>query len=311
MKKVKFSTNDTLHIGQSGYWWHDGARGPLSDIPFIRQFGNVKISQINIDDNMGPHINDGIEIHFVKSGKHSWHVEGENHEKIMYPGDLSITAPWIVHGNPSGSMDMGHLCWMVIKPEEFGVGSDLCLGRWTNLPINFQKEFGKLIAEQNGIILTKVKHLEKYFDNLTYELVNQHDNYRLKIMNILELLFIDILRELQNNKDMLDMENNFIRLFTDLIMSDLSRKWEVEKLCKSFGMGKTMFTEKIKNLTGFPPQSFIINIRVTEAKKLLQKKKNDLTEIAYNCGFSSLQHLSSTFKQRTGITPKEYRNRYK
>ena len=308
MKKIIFTPSDTLLSGQSGHWWHDGMRGPLSETPFIRQFGNVKISKINIDENMGLHINNGIEIHYIKSGKHNWIIENEEFEKTMYPGDLSITAPWTVHGNTNNSISIGHICWIVITPDSFGVKSNLNLGLWTSLPKELQVKLGKLISNNSSIVLSKMKYFEKYFDDITLELLNQKENYRLKVINIIEIMLIDLCREMENYKDLQHLENNFVQLFSDVILNDLAKKWEVDKLAQSFGMGKTMFTEKIKNSTGFPPKSYIINLRITEAKKLLKQNKLHLTSIADSCGFSSLQHFTKTFKQRTGKNPGEYRS---
>ena len=75
------------------------------------------------------------------------------------------------------------------------------------------------------------------------------------------------------------------------------------------GLGTTAFTEKVKAYTGFSPMHYLINIRITEAIKLLKNPLVPLTDIALGTGFYSSQHFSTTFKKLTGHTPGEFRKR--
>jgi AraC-like DNA-binding protein len=53
--------------------------------------------------------------------------------------------------------------------------------------------------------------------------------------------------------------------------------------------------------------NYLINIRISEAIKLLKKKDVTITDIALDTGFYSSQHFSTTFKKLTGYTPSEFR----
>ncbi|HPH20541.1 MAG TPA: helix-turn-helix transcriptional regulator, partial [Haliscomenobacter sp.] len=64
---------------------------------------------------------------------------------------------------------------------------------------------------------------------------------------------------------------------------------------------------KVKAFTGFSPLHYLINLRIAEAIKLLRQTKMSLTDIAFDTGFYSSQHFSSTFKKLTGYTPRAYR----
>ena len=73
------------------------------------------------------------------------------------------------------------------------------------------------------------------------------------------------------------------------------------------GMGTTMLTERVKNYSGFSPINYLINIRISEAIKLLKRPDVSVTDIALDTGFYSSQHFSTTFKKLTGYTPGEFR----
>jgi AraC-like DNA-binding protein len=80
-------------------------------------------------------------------------------------------------------------------------------------------------------------------------------------------------------------------------------------MAATVGMGTTLFNEKVKSYSGFSPLNYLINIRISEAIKLLKKPDMNVTDIALDTGFYSSQHFSTTFKKLTGYTPSEFRKR--
>ena len=54
-------------------------------------------------------------------------------------------------------------------------------------------------------------------------------------------------------------------------------------------------------------EKYIINQKIEKVKELLVYDELTLSEISYNLGYSSVQHLSSQFKKITGFTPSHYK----
>jgi len=294
--------------GNSGVWWHENNPGPLANIPFIKQFGSMRFTKVQMDENMRPHLNDGIEIHFVTSGKYDWVVEGNQIE--LLPGNLSVTAPWHWNGSPNGKMDIGYINWIIIKPQEFSQKKNLNLGNWTKLSKSIQENLGNLIADKSNAVLEKAKNFEKYFNDIRKELADQEVGFEIMVGNILENLLIYLYRQLSSIGQKSEEETNFIDKFTKIVSEDISKKWNIDDLANQFGMGKTKFTYEVKRLTGYPPNSYIINLKIEKAIEMILNPKNkSMPDIAYSCGFSSLQHFTSSFLQRTGTTPGKYRNK--
>jgi AraC family transcriptional regulator len=65
----------------------------------------------------------------------------------------------------------------------------------------------------------------------------------------------------------------------------------------------TLFSS-VENIT---IEQYIIRQRVERAKELLKYGELTLSEIAYDLGYSSVQHLSSQFKHITGLTPTAFK----
>lgn len=295
------------NAGNSGVWWHEENPGPLANIPFIKQFGSMRFTKVQMDENMRPHLNDGIEIHFVTSGKYDWVVEDNQIE--LLPGNLSITAPWQWNGSPNGKMDIGYINWIIIKPIEYSKKKKLKLGNWTQLSQNIQENLGNLIADNKNVVLEKAKNFEKYFIEIKKELSNQEVGFEIMVGNILENLLIDLYRQLSDKGLKTEEETNFIDKLTKIVSEDISKKWNIDDLAHRFGMGKTKFTYEVKRITGYPPNSYIINLKIEKAIELIHNPINkSMSDIAYSCGFSSIQHFTTSFLQRTGTTPGKYRN---
>jgi YesN/AraC family two-component response regulator len=52
---------------------------------------------------------------------------------------------------------------------------------------------------------------------------------------------------------------------------------------------------------------YVLDMRMNEAKKLLERTSLKVTEITNRLGYSDITYFSNTFKRRTGLTPSEYR----
>ncbi|WP_159517041.1 AraC family transcriptional regulator [Sunxiuqinia indica] len=297
--------NQKNKSGNHGIWWHENDPGPLETTPYIRQYGSMKFSKVRMDETMFPHLNDGIEIHFVNSGKYKWVVEGNEIE--LLPDNLSITAPWQLNGSPGGKMDIGEITWIVIKPEQYAINTPLQLGSWTRLSKEFQESLGNLLIHEGAIVIKKAKIFKKYFVELKKELTNQQSGFEIMVGNIIENLFIELHRNLSFRKQKIEHEDSFIEKLNQIINADLNKKWVIDDLAHQFGMGKTKFTKEVKELSGYPPNSYIINLKIEKAIDLMKDDQTSLSDIAYACGFSSLQHFTSIFSQRIGISPGKYK----
>lgn len=83
--------------------------------------------------------------------------------------------------------------------------------------------------------------------------------------------------------------------------------FDTSALIEDIGMSRTTFTEKLKQLTGMTPLSFISSIRLQAAFRLLQEKKNiRITELAYSVGFNDPKYFSQCFRKKFGFSPKEF-----
>ncbi|SHK92279.1 transcriptional regulator, AraC family [Chryseobacterium polytrichastri] len=75
-----------------------------------------------------------------------------------------------------------------------------------------------------------------------------------------------------------------------------------EKLNHSYGYLSNLFSE----VTYTSIENFIMLQKIEYAKELIIGNKQSLTEIALKLNYSSVAHLSTQFKNMTGVTPSQF-----
>ena len=81
----------------------------------------------------------------------------------------------------------------------------------------------------------------------------------------------------------------------------------LKDIADSVNLSPIYFHNIFTNACGVSPHDYLIDCRITEAKKQLWDSDKNLDFIAQNCGFGCAQYFSRIFKKITGITPGKYR----
>ena len=75
-------------------------------------------------------------------------------------------------------------------------------------------------------------------------------------------------------------------------------------LADAFSISERTLYRKIKESTGFTPQGYIREVRMQEARRLINANNNlSIAEVAYSLGFSDPGYFSKTYKKRFGNSP--------
>ncbi len=77
----------------------------------------------------------------------------------------------------------------------------------------------------------------------------------------------------------------------------------VEKLADQMATNRSHFQRKVKTITGLSPSEIIKTIRLEKANELLLNKNGNITEVAYQTGFSSQSYFTKCYTQHFGISP--------
>lgn len=110
-------------------------------------------------------------------------------------------------------------------------------------------------------------------------------------------------------KEMLSPDDNLMQRVMNVINENLGDSdLSVDSIAQKVGISRVHLHRKMKELTNQTPHSFIRNIRLQQAAKLLKEGKQSITEVMYTCGFSNAASFSTMFKNLYGCSPREYMN---
>jgi YesN/AraC family two-component response regulator len=82
--------------------------------------------------------------------------------------------------------------------------------------------------------------------------------------------------------------------------------FSIEDFSQESGCSRMQFYRKIKGLTGQTPSQFVRSIRLKRAAQLLAGKSDNISQIAYSVGFSSVAYFNKCFKEQFEMTPSQF-----
>ena len=80
---------------------------------------------------------------------------------------------------------------------------------------------------------------------------------------------------------------------------------------QKMGVSQRTLIRRFKAELDLTPLSYLQNIRIETAKQLLENTTLPIIEVTERVGYSDISSFSRLFKQRTGLTPAAYRQRFK
>lgn len=105
--------------------------------------------------------------------------------------------------------------------------------------------------------------------------------------------------------DYTGMAEEIITYINEHFPEDIS----VADLASRAGLSHYHFIRTFKKETGFTPHEYILNTRIATAQYLLKNTRLSVKDICFHIGFSTESIFCSAFKNRTGLTPTQYRTR--
>lgn len=106
-------------------------------------------------------------------------------------------------------------------------------------------------------------------------------------------------------------ESRRVTQVKDFIKANYAREIPLHELAELVKMAPSAFSRFFKGRTGSTVSSYITDIRLGHAARDLVDTTNNIADICYSCGFNNLSNFNRTFKERRGVTPKEFRQLYK
>ena len=152
-----------------------------------------------------------------------------------------------------------------------------------------------MYTDFDGAVLSSVKHLQRELEN--------DDIYRDEMTDsLIRRILIKSLRSVVGKRTSTGIQEA-VGYVDENIQQDIDFRALAHRHHYSFDRFRHVF----KEYTGLSPHQYVIKGRIDRAKFLLELNPDaSLTEVSYNCGFSSSSHFTKAFRSKVGMTPGEY-----
>lgn len=239
-------------------------------------------------------------------------------------GDMSTAVesnkalvPWILQQYNNGA-EVASLCVGAFLLAATGLlNGKKCSTHWAYYQ-EFQETFPE-VEVQDGSIITEEGRIyssggaNSYWNLLLY-LLEKYTNRDVAILAS-KYFAIDIDREsqapfmiFQGQKDHNDEE---VRRVQEYIEDRFAEKMSVDELAESVALSRRSFERRFKQATNNTVFEYVQRVKVEAAKRAFEATRKNIAEVMFDVGYTDTKAFRTTFKKITGLTPVEYRDKYR
>ena len=151
--------------------------------------------------------------------------------------------------------------------------------------------------------------IHQLFESLIQEL----QLCRVYYEDMITVLFKQILLQLQRRIQENTQNNTDSQALNDMekamqfFKENFNKNISVEEYAKTVNMSACWFIRRFKEFLKVTPMQYIISLRMTHAKMLLETQLYNVAQVAYHVGYDNPLYFSRLFTKFVGVPPKQYK----
>jgi signal transduction histidine kinase/DNA-binding response OmpR family regulator len=107
-------------------------------------------------------------------------------------------------------------------------------------------------------------------------------------------------------EEAIQVEHKFIQKVRNIVAEHYTNdRFGLPQLCQKIGMSRSQLYRKMKALIDVSPSEFIRTYRLEQAKLLLETTDLNVSEVAWETGFTNLSHFTKAFQEMFGELPSQ------
>lgn len=102
-------------------------------------------------------------------------------------------------------------------------------------------------------------------------------------------------------------EIHLMKRVTDNMEHNFAEPYDPMRYADMLNLSVSRFDHLFKQYIGIPPYAYYINLRIANARNLLEGTSLKIKDIATKCGYQDAMYFTQAFKKETGKTPSAWR----
>ncbi len=257
-----------------------------------------------------PHRHNYIEIMYVCQGGITHYIDGK--ELTMEQGDMLLLNQHVRHG--------------VRRAEYEDIGINfIALPEFFDIPLQMLKEqnviadfllntfrYNHPVSHYLLFRLGNQKAIENLMENMIRSIIEGNPGEDSINQYSMGLVFLYLIKHMGH------LEHNSSQCYKDVVVQATMKyidTWyrtaNLGKVAQDFNLTVSALSKMIKNQTGYTFQEHLMRKRFQKAVIYLVETELPADEIAVNVGYENISFFYRQFKQRYGMTPRQYRIAHK
>ena len=229
-------------------------------------------------------------------------------EVVISPNDLLIIPPNVPF-YPVRYQDNFRIDLVRIGAEHFDIVDQIVIRPQFELLLS---SVPKLHMEkmQAQIILSNMSYAKQLLDNLKTVSEDEQAYIEQIVREYLVLFFLEACRLLAKDESGMkqhDRQDIISQKFFHELSRHFRKRRTVEFYGKTIGTTPKRLSHIVLENTGKSASEWIDQFSLLEAKKMLKTQDLSIQEIAYDLNFATPSHFAKFFKNKTGMTPSEFK----
>ena len=249
------------------------------------------------------HWQESMEIIFIKKGK--GYAQVDTQWQNVESGTIYVVPPGTLHAlkeMPGYSMEYENIIF------ELGIlgrdAADICAQEYL-IPLAAGKLIQPLILKEGNRGYDDVKLILNETERLCGAKMHGYE-LSVKAM-MLQILFLLLQNYPEKPKD--DSANTErLKQVLQKLDEEYTEHLTIDMMAKAVGCSASHFMKWFKQMTGTSFGTFMNDKRLAMAAHRLKETDEKILTIAANAGFENLSNFNRQFKNRYGMTPRQYRN---
>ena len=158
-------------------------------------------------------------------------------------------------------------------------------------------------------ILTDREYIRTSLTSIMYEVQHREQERENMLQLMLEELFIKLARSFSTHKRPTSVQ--FVNRAREYIRRRFQQGITVEEIAGYTGISRSYLVQLFATHMGCSPVEYVQVVRCDHAAYLLRTTRFPVVDIAMESGFNSRQHFARTFGKIYGMTPRQYRDKYR
>ncbi|MDR1467786.1 MAG: AraC family transcriptional regulator [Spirochaetaceae bacterium] len=229
-----------------------------------------------------------FQIGYLSAGEGVFETENATYK--TGPGSMTLVLPGMRHRSYLTSESGFQEYWVGFKGDFFSRLLDEGV---------FSKDF---VCCEAGLSTRIISTYRRIFD----EVRTRRPHYQIRIGSEI-LSLIATLLDHKQIQERPDPYQKIVEKAKGLMTLNLHDSLDMSAFSHELGVCASHFNKIFKTYTSMTPYQYYINIKIDEAKHLLERDGLTVTETAYRLGFEDPYYFSRLFKNKTGVTPKNWK----